>query len=372
MVEWRDGSIIPQPGSVQRQAPPALPGPVPWIAAVTKERVRRARSSIDDLAVLMRSRHLHGPRRVSLADDDCATVTLLRNGAFFLDKLLAHHRALGVRHSLIIDNGSTDDSVAIARRHPDVTILRNTLPPLRYEKALRRALARRHIKGGWLLFVDVDELFLPPLGHRDALRRLVRYCNAAGFTAVQCQMLDLFSDLSLSVTARMTHAEALKHFRRYSLADVEARDFFDPGLPFASHVVNSRCADRNIRFLFGGIRKRQFGEACCLSKQALVRNLPEIGLQAHPHLSENVRCADVSALLLHYKFAGDVLAREADQVARGVWKHGEDRARVRMLTDRPDFRIDCPAKQTFTGPEPLVEQGFLHVPAAARAAIEGR
>lgn len=331
--------------------------------------VRPARAWLDDMAVLRHSEHLHGPRRIDLPDDACATVTMLRDGAYHLDALLAHHRALGVRHSLIIDNGSRDDSVEIARRHPDVTIVRNPLPPGRYEKALRRALARSSIRGGWLLFVDADELFVPPLEGDDALGRLLRYCNAAGFTAVQCQMLDMFSDLPLSATAALPYAEALELFRHYSLADVEAVAFFDPALPFARHVVTSRCDDRGIRFLFGGIRKRVFGENCCLSKQALVRNLPRIGLQAHPHCSENVVCADVSGLLLHYKFCGDMPARDAEAVARGVWSHGEDRARMARLQGEPDLRIDCPAKQSYRGPEALVDAGFLHVSPAARAAI---
>ena len=382
MCASRAGKSIPSRGRPPLDTPrpdrhlsgmtaPPNPAPAPpRLEALKRRLLRPARTRLRDLYVNAHSRHVFGPRRVDLPPDGCAMVMLLRDAAYFLEPALAHHRALGVSHTLIIDNGSTDATVEIARRHPDVTVIRNTLPPKRYETALRRASARRHIRGGWLLFVDADELFMPPTEGQGGLHRLIRYCNASGFTAVQCQMLDLFSELPLSATTTMPYAESLHTFHHYSRADIAEFAFHDPALPFAKHLADSRCDDPGVRFLYGGIRKRVFGEDACLSKMALVRNLPGIGLQAHPHCSERVVCADLTALLRHYKYCGDLQARDADLVARRTWWHGGDVHRLNRLRAEPDLLIDCPGAEAYTGPAALVANGFLHLSPAARRALE--
>ena len=320
---------------------------------------RRSRTAMTRAKVLWHTERLHGAARVRLEEDDCGLVTMVKDAEFYIEELLRHHAALGVRHILVIDNGSQDATVEIAARHPDVTVLRNTLPPRDFETHLRADLARRVYAGGWLLFVDADELFDPPGTGPDALRRLCAYCNARGFTAVAGQMLDMFSDRPLSETARMPYAEALGAFTLYSLDCIETRDFHDPGIDFAWHLRQSRCASPAVRILFGGIRKQHFGEACCLTKQPLVRNLPQVQPCVHPHCAGNVTCADVTALIRHYKFAGDIIARETAQIRRNTWDHGQDRARMSKLAHAPDYVITCANARRFTGLDALVDEGFL-------------
>lgn len=169
----------------------------------------------------------------------------------------------------------------------------------------------------------------------------------------------MFSNRPLSATARTPFAEALEVFTRYSLDCIEARDFHDPGIKFAWFLQQSRCASPDIRILFGGIRKQHFGEDCCLTTQRLVRNLTEVQLYAHPHCSGNVTSADVTALIRHYKFCGDIVARETEQLRRNVWGHGQDQARMSKLATDPDYVIDCANARTYGGVDALVEQGFL-------------
>lgn len=147
---------------------------------------RRTREGIAGARVFLHTTRLHGPARVDLGPDDCGVVTMVKDAAYFIDELIRRHAALGVKHILVIDNGSQDATVEMAMRHPNVTVLRNTLPPRQFESRLRADLARRIYRGGWLLFVDSDELFTPPGDGPQALRRLCGYCNAHGFTAVVC------------------------------------------------------------------------------------------------------------------------------------------------------------------------------------------
>lgn len=319
----------------------------------------RSRTAITRAKVFWHTEWLHGPTRVRLEDDDCGLVTMVKDAEFYIEELLRHHTALGVRHILVIDNGSQDATVKIAARYPDVTVLRNTLPPREFETRLRADLARRVYGGGWLLFVDSDELFDPPGTGPNALRRLCGYCNARGFSAVACQVLDMFSDRPISETSSMPYAEAIKCFDQYSLDDIENYRFKDSNLKFSWFLQQSHCPSPEVRILFGGIRQQHFGEACCLTAQRMVRNLPEIGLYAHPHFTTNVTCADVTALIRHYKFTGDIIARETAQLQRNTWGHGEDRARMSKLADNPDYVITCANARRFTGLEALVEEGFL-------------
>ena len=116
-----------------------------------------------------------------------------KNAEYFIEEFLRHHLALGVAHVVIVDNGSRDRTVDIARSFDRVSVVRNTLPAKQFECLLRARIARRMVRGGWLLFVDQDELFGFPYGEGRPIGNLIDYLNAQGFTAVVTQMLDMFS-----------------------------------------------------------------------------------------------------------------------------------------------------------------------------------
>ena len=58
--------------------------------------------------VPLRVRHLGGPRNPAAGTDEPIVFCLLRNGMPWLASFLAHHRALGFRHFVMLDNGSDD------------------------------------------------------------------------------------------------------------------------------------------------------------------------------------------------------------------------------------------------------------------------
>lgn len=93
---------------------------------------------------------------------------------------------------MLLNNGSTDDSVERALRYDRVTVLRCELPYRWFRTAMRRYLVETYGDGGWALLVDVDELWDYPLSDRPAVRGFLRYLNAHSFTAAAAQMLDLF------------------------------------------------------------------------------------------------------------------------------------------------------------------------------------
>ncbi len=86
-------------------------------------------------------------------------LTPVKNEAWILDRFL-RCAALWADHILVADQGSGDDSVAIARTHPKVTVLEN--PGTTYDEGARQRLlleAARKIPGPRILLaLDADEM----------------------------------------------------------------------------------------------------------------------------------------------------------------------------------------------------------------------
>lgn len=299
---------------------------------------------------------MHGPASVDLAPDEVALIALVKDAAYFLGPFLQHHQSLGVRHIVLLDNGSTDDTVAIAKRFEGVTVLCNTLPAKRYE-VLLRVQAARVVRGGWLLFADADEMFETPLAV--PLPRLLAYLNGRGFTAMVAQMLDLFSPVPYGAAKRWDYGQVIARADRYSLGGVVSVPYHD-----REQIGFSWFLDRNegeVALKIGGVRAEVFGEACFLSKHSLVRNMAGVEVMSHPHCASGVRVADVTGLLRHYKLTGDYLARDRASVAAGTWDHAEDAKRLAAAGAGDAFVIAPAQMQAYAGPEALVEQGFLAV-----------
>lgn len=327
----------------------------------TKAKATRVTGDLRDAFTVDRaSQHVFGPRRINLQDHEAALVCMLKNGAYYLEPMLNHHRAMGVRHFLFIDNGSDDRTVEILGRNRDVTIISNPLPVAGFEALLRSRIARRFIKGGWLLFVDSDELTEISHGEGRHISDFTRYCNDRGYNVVVGQCLDLFSELPLSRTADWSYQESIARFDRYSLNCIDAFPYHDSeNVGFSWFLRNNVVANPDIRIMFGGIRREVFKENCALTNHRFVRNDPRIGIYTHPHCCSDARCADFTLLTRHYKFAGDFLAREMRQVAANVWQHGEDRARLSVLEKHEDFVISGKEERCYRGTAPLVSEGFL-------------
>jgi hypothetical protein len=326
---------------------------------------RRWRSYKTRRAVQRGNRVVHGPARVDLAPDEVALVCLMKDAAYYVEAFIAHHQALGLRHIVIVDNGSRDATVALASGFQDVTVIRNTLPAKRYEVLLRDIAARQVLRGGWVLFADSDEMFEVPLAA--PLPRLVAYLNAQGYTAMVTQMLDLYSPLPYGSGKDWTYAEVIQQANCYSLGQVTSLPYHDQ-----DHIDFSWFLDRNhgdVELKTGGLRAEVFGEACFLSKHSLVRNLPLVQLMTHPHCASGVRVADVTGLLRHYKLTGDYLARDRATVAAGTWDHAEDVKRLAAAVGGDAFTIAPASPQVYAGPAALADQGFLEASDAFRRFI---
>lgn len=147
----------------------------------------RARLAARDLRALC-------DRTAAIAADDILLFATLRNEAGRLPRFLAHYRALGVAHFLIVDNASDDGSAAFLRAQPDVSLWHTAASyrAARYGADWMMALLARHGCGHWVLIVDPDELLV--YAHHDTrpLRALTEWLTAAGQPGLPTLLLDLY------------------------------------------------------------------------------------------------------------------------------------------------------------------------------------
>ncbi|WP_226780954.1 glycosyltransferase family 2 protein [Oceaniglobus trochenteri] len=301
-------------------------------------------------------RHVQGPARFDLGPDDVVVVALVRDGMFYLDEFLRHHRAIGARHFVFFDNGSQDATLARLKDEPGCAVLQSTLPWGDYENDFRAIAARRYSMGHWCLFVDMDEMFDPPgnLPLPDLARRL----RQGDHSALVAQMLEMFADAPLRDMATLPYDQVLQRFDHCDLGHVTTRDYHDPAIGF-SWWLNHNTAPPEVKILFGGLRNRVFGEDCCLTKHPLVHLSPGVMPAVHPHCSAHVRCSDVTGVIRHYKFANHPAARDARSVESGAIPHGEDRLRLSRMQGDPALSLMGPTAQRYTGEGMLRDAGFL-------------
>jgi glycosyltransferase involved in cell wall biosynthesis len=308
----------------------------------------------------MQTKHVSGPKKINLNHNEVVLVCLLKDAEYYLEHLIEHHRSIGVKHFLLVDNGSTDRTRELFATAPDVTVYSNTLPAKEYECLLRAQIARHAVKGGWFLFADSDELIAFSRGEGRHISEFIEYCNQNKYDAVIGQVLDLFSPISIESSSSLTYSESVKAFNLYSTNDINYYDYFDTqNIGFYWDMRNNSISNDKIKFMFGGIRKEVFGENCCLTTHRLVRNSPHIELYSHPHCSGNIHCADFTFLIRHYKFCGNFWEREKAQVRKADWEHGEDKKRMAVLNGQEDFVISGRQQYSLEDTEELISKGFL-------------
>ncbi|QUJ75225.1 glycosyltransferase family 2 protein [Sulfitobacter albidus] len=286
-------------------------------------------------------------------------IVLVRNGGYHLDAFFDYYRRLGITHFAFLDNGSTDDTVARIEAQPGTVIDRVALPLAQYEDLMRAYPAQRYGAGRWCLYVDMDEQFDFEGRAEIGLPGLIAYLEGRGDTALMAQMLEMFPDVPLAEVADLSFDAALRAFRYYDVSTVDRFAYHSAQIEFSALMADNTVPTDALQFCFGGVRGRVFGEECCLTKHPLVFNGPDVRIAPHPHVSSGVRVSDFSAVIRHYKFAGDAAARDAAQAGTGALAHGEDAARLRVMGRDPRVTLYSDAAREWAGIEPLYDAGFL-------------
>jgi Glycosyl transferase family 2 len=297
--------------------------------------------------------HLYGPAHIDCAPDELLVITVVRNGALYVRSFIEHYRALGVRHCVFLDNGSTDDTVDRLCAYRGVTVLRTDAPYDRFENTMKRYLAERFSPGRWNLCADIDELFDYPFARDLPLGGFLQYLNARGFTAVVAQMLDLFSELPLGDIESRPDDRLMDTYTYYDISGIDKHPYkwSDPPRP---EVLMHR----------GGIRRTVFGTNNGLTKAALVLMDGKVKPFVEWHQATGAAVADVTGVLMHYPFVSTFREKVEDAVRTGRYggtTTDEYVGYARELARNPRLSLKGSTARRFTGLEPLIADGFLVV-----------
>jgi hypothetical protein len=295
--------------------------------------------------------HVYGKSRLNYSPDELVVICVVRNGSIYVNSFIKYYFALGVKHIVFLDNGSTDNTIQIASKYDNVTILKTELPYSKYENLMKNYLAKRFSKRRWNLCVDIDEFFDWPFSRIVRIGPFLRYLNARCYTAVVAQMLDLFSDLPLSEVKDNREEDVTKNYKYYDISNISK----------ATYKYSCVSYD-NIKMHWGGIRKTIFGSNNGLTKAPLVFVGPRIQLFKDWHHTENAYIANFTCVLLHYPFTSTFYDKVKDAAATkryGIVTSDEYDLYWARLSREPGLTLHLDTSRRYMGVEPLLDEGFL-------------
>ncbi len=305
------------------------------------------------LNIKLSIKHIHGPLKIEYEKDELIVTCLVRNGEIYIASFIQYHLMLGVKHIVFLDNGSTDRTVKIAQTYKNVTILQSLCPYSKYETSMKKYLVNRFSKNRWNLFVDIDEFFDYPFSNLLNMKDFLNYLNRNSYTAVVSQMLDMFSDKSLSDLEDPISDDIKGRYSYYDISQIS------PSKYGYGHLENEK-----IKMHYGGIRKILFGTDNGLTKAALVFVDKKNNLFADWHHVTNAKLADFTCVLLHYPFTSSFYNKVMDAIETNRYalsaSHEYAKYWDRIRTNQ-DFTIKRATSSKLNGLPELIDKGFLVV-----------
>ncbi|MEI4234778.1 glycosyltransferase family 2 protein [Roseovarius sp. D22-M7] len=255
-------------------------------------------------------------RTRAIAHDDILCFTTVRNEALRLPWFLGHHRRLGVRHFLVVDNASDDGTPDYLADQPDVSLwtTAHSYRLSRFGVDWLTWLQMRHGHRHWCLTLDADECLVYPYHDTRPLPALCDWLDRQGRASFGALMLDMYPRGPLSGGDCVAGEDP---FARLC--------WFDAG-----NYGMQRKPDLQNLWIQGGPRARMFfaadpRRAPTMGKVPLVRwhwrhayvNSSHAVL---PRRLNRVYAADggelTSGVLLHTKFLDIVVTRSAEEKQR--------------------------------------------------------
>lgn len=294
-------------------------------------------------------------RTVEVEPQEVLCCVVVRNEALRLPFFLEYYRAQGLTKFFVVDNGSTDETLAFLRAQRDVYVWRSTLSFKRanFGSAWFQVLLRRYGVNHWWLMVDADELLYYPDCERINLPQVCRALERQGKKALNAVLLDMYSDLPI----RETHYEQGQDFR-------ETCVYFDR--TFYAHQYADAGPYRNQTGFTGGMRLRAFGEQdrFYLSKAPLLYYDASVVLAGGQHWTShaNAEIAEMRACLLHFKYFSTFPAYVEEQVTRN--EHADNAFQYKQyaqaLAENPALTLyDAAQSVKLENSAQLVELGIM-------------
>jgi len=229
---------------------------------------------------------------------------------------MEHYRALGVRHFLIVDNDSTDNSCNYLCAQPDVSLWHTNASyrKSRFGMDWMQALLMRYGNGHWCVTVDIDELLIYPHHDTRPLPALTEWLDAEGEVSFVAPMLDLYPKGPLDAVGYAPSQNPTEVLNWYDAANysIQRKPYIDA------------------LWIQGGPRSRSFftdnpQQGPTLTKVPLVKwhwrylylNSTHSLLPAHlNHTYDSEGGEKLSGVLLHTKFLPEITDKSREEKQR--------------------------------------------------------
>jgi len=213
-------------------------------------------------------------------------------------------------HRQRFDNDSSDGSSEYLRSQSDVSLFftKESFAASKFGGIWINEVLDAYGKGHWVLIVDADELFVYPQYETVRLPRLVEYLDNKGAQAMIAPLLDMYSDKAISDTeylAGNSFVEACPYFDgdAYKNKDLDPDGFKVTERGGARHRLFWQARDRNYPSPY-------------LYKIPLIKWKDGIALEASTHVLHNVKLAQATGVLLHFKLLQDFAGRAKLEATR--------------------------------------------------------
>jgi hypothetical protein len=249
--------------------------------------------------------------------------------------------------------------VPIASAHPNVTVFQSSLPIDATQCLFKAYLAGKCVAGGWCVDADIDEFFDYPFSDLLGLAEFLRYLNSNQYTAVVTQLLDMLPEKPLSYLEEKEQEDDLSGtYGYYDTSNVRGVPYERAPLTRAYGYAN-KASNGDAQLLFGGIRRKLYGNDCLLTKHSLFVAGRGLDLFPHAHFVNGARLADVSCVMRHYKFTSCALRTALQNRAGFIGTSRGYDAFIDFLRDKPEYQITQSSAERFGKTQDLVRSGFL-------------
>ena len=290
---------------------------------------------------------------------DILLFSTIRNEEIRLPFFLKYYRNLGVNHFILVDNHSSDGSLALLKGQPDISIWQtgHSYKTSHFGVDWLNCLQSRYGHGHWTLVVDPDEFFIYPFCDNRPLRALTDWLDANETRSFGAMLLDMYPK-----------GPILNQTYRSGQDPLEIASWFDPG----NYTVEPNDRFRNL-WIQGGPRARVFfaktpRRAPALNKIPLVkwqRGYTYIS-STHMLLPRGLNVVydtnggeRLSGLLLHTKFINTFHIKVQEEATRQTHyaKSLEYKTYAHAFRHNPD--LWCEWSEKFTSWQQLETLGLM-------------
>jgi hypothetical protein len=302
---------------------------------------------------------------------ECRAFLPVRNERVRLPYVLDYHRRLGIARFFVVDNGSDDGTLELllAERDCHVWTTNQSYAASTFGVDWMNTLLDRFGRGHWCLTIDADELFAYPGSETASLREFTRYLDDTGAQGVFAFLLDVYSQAPIAnahyVPGEPLTATCDRIDRAYEwVTDAQS---FPPWQVIGGPRL--RCFYPEWRALGAVQRKLRYAARRAglgVATPPQLRKIPFVKWDANvrhvtSHSTTRIKLADVTGVLLHFKFLRDFHERVMREAARKEhFARGSEYGRyLRVLAANPRLSLDGRDSVTYEGTSQLVALGHL-------------